>query len=166
MYIVDTKKYQICKCITFLPTYCTIHKIQLWDYTIQIADELLIKIIKLNKGKAKEQSKHLQALEQLRKIKATLNAVITRVITSTAPITPTESHSTTNKDTAKITPKIHQCHTHSHTPIMPTEPPSTPIMQPHDPPCLKHNIIIQIDEDNHMAIKFIQLKYDTIIHCS
>ncbi len=59
IYIMDTKKYCVCKGVTFLPKFCTIPKIQPWDYTTQIVEELLIAIIKLNKGKTEEPSKKL-----------------------------------------------------------------------------------------------------------
>ncbi len=57
----------MCKSVTFLPKFCTIPNIQPWHYTTQIAEELHVKIIKSNKGKTPEQSKRLQALEQLSK---------------------------------------------------------------------------------------------------
>ncbi len=48
----------------------------------QIAEDLLDEIMKLNKKKAREPSKHLQALEKLSKIfKDTINVTIKRVIT-------------------------------------------------------------------------------------
>ncbi len=46
--------------VLFLPNFCTFPKIQPWDYTTQIVDELLIKFIKFSKGNAREPSKHLQ----------------------------------------------------------------------------------------------------------
>ncbi len=79
----------------------------------QIAEELLIQVIKLKKGKAREPSKHLQALEQLRKVfKATMDGVIKRVTTPTAPITPTASHSPTHKDTVKLVAILQSCPQH------------------------------------------------------
>ncbi len=36
--------------------------IQPWDYTMQIAEELLVEIIKQKRGKAREPSKYLQAI--------------------------------------------------------------------------------------------------------
>ncbi len=165
--VMDTKKYCICKGVTFLPKFCTIPKIQPCDCTIQIVGELLIEIIKLNKGMAQEQSKHFQALEQVSKIfKDTTNASITRMTTPTASTT---SYSPTHKGNVKMTQKIHQHHTCMNTPIMPTEPPTTPITQPiqsQQSLHLQHNIITQDDEDNPMAINFIQhqVLYNHIPH--
>ncbi len=64
MYIMDIKKIQTFKGITFLPWFCPIPKVQSWDYDTQIADKLLVEIEKPNKGKPRKSSKHLQALEQ------------------------------------------------------------------------------------------------------
>lgn len=75
---------------------------------MQIAEDLLIDTIKFNKGKAKEQSKHIQALEQLIKIfKDTTNAAVMRLTTPTAPTLPTESHLPTHKCN-ETSPQTHQ----------------------------------------------------------
>ncbi len=64
--------------------------------------EIITEIIKLYKVKAREPSKHLQALEQLRKIfNNTTYAAIMRVNTTTALTTPTKAYSLSHKDTVK-----------------------------------------------------------------
>ncbi len=69
-------------------------------------EELPIKTIKLNKGKARDPCKHLQVVEQLSQIfKATMDTEIVRVTTPTAPITPTASHSPTHKGTVTTSHK-------------------------------------------------------------
>ncbi len=59
---MDTKKYQICKSVTFLLQFYTFPNTQPWDY-IMLAEELLIGIIKLNKEKAREPSKYIFVLD-------------------------------------------------------------------------------------------------------
>ncbi len=59
MFIMDMKKYWICKGVC-LPTFCTIPKFQPRDYTTHIDEKLFVEIVKLNKGKTKELSKHFQ----------------------------------------------------------------------------------------------------------
>ncbi len=63
---MDTINYQICKFVVFLQFFCTIPKVQPCNYMTKIA-ELFVQNINLNKGKAREESKHLHALKQLRK---------------------------------------------------------------------------------------------------
>ncbi len=68
-----------------------------------MAEELLLENIKLNKTKSSELSKHLQALEQLRKIFKTIMKVNTpKVLTA-----PTASHFPTYK-TFKTTLQTHE----------------------------------------------------------
>ncbi len=61
--ILDTKKYHICKSITFLQKFCIIPKFQPCDYMTKIAEDWLVEIIRLNKWNARESSKHLQTLD-------------------------------------------------------------------------------------------------------
>ncbi len=94
----------------------------------QIAVELLVEIIKLNKENAREPSKHLQALEQLSTIfKDTTDVSIPRVNTTNAPIAPTSSHSPIYRETVKMTQQSHQHCPHINTPIIHTRPSTTPI---------------------------------------
>ncbi len=78
--------------------------------------EIITEIIKLYKVKAREPSKHLQALEQLRKIfNNTTYAAIMRVSTlsptaPTATTAPTPSHSVTHNDTINMTSQTHWQH--------------------------------------------------------
>lgn len=109
MHIMVTKKYQIYKGVTFQSKFCSIPKVQSWDYTIQVPEELLIEIIKLNKKKVREPSKNLHVLEQLIKIfQDTTNEAISSVNTLTAPAIPIDSPFPTLKCTAKTAPQTHQ----------------------------------------------------------
>ncbi len=61
------------------------------------------------------------------------NASITGVNTSTVSTELTILYSSKHKDHIKTTQQIHQGHTHSNTPIMPTTPSTTPITMPGEP---------------------------------
>ncbi len=101
----DQKKIPIAvtTCISWMPrsiesvkasyfSKVLIPKIQPWGYTVQIAGELLVEIIQLNNGKAREPSKHLQVLEQLSKIfKDKMDLPVPRVPTPTVTTAPTAS---------------------------------------------------------------------------
>ncbi len=116
MHIMDTKKYLICNRITFLPKFYTTPKVESWDNTLKIAEELLIEIINLNKGKARKSSKHLKSLENPSKIlKDKINAAITMVNTPVVLTVPTTLYSLTHKANVKTKPQNHQQQTHSNT---------------------------------------------------
>ncbi len=121
------------KVFTFLPKFCAISKVQPWNYIIQRTEELLIDIIKLNKGKAWKPSKQLQALEQLIKIfKETTNVSITWVNTTTTSVAPTELHTPTHKHTVIITPQTHQQQKRNNTLIISTTSSKIPIYLPNE----------------------------------
>lgn len=66
MYIIDIKKYQLWKGVTFQTKFCYIPKVQPRDYTVQVAEERLTEFVKLNNGKAQEPLKHLQAFSTMK----------------------------------------------------------------------------------------------------
>ncbi len=161
MYIKDIKKYWFYKGDTFLPKFWNIPKVQPWDYTMQIAKELLIEMIKLNKGKeAWEPQRHLHASAQLSKIfKITTDATTTRVTTSTMPTMPAVSHLPTHKDAVKSTQHIHQQQTHNNAPITPATPASTSINTAPElrwSPLLQNTIITQEEEEALAGINLLQ----------
>lgn len=98
---MDTKKYWVCNCVAFVTKFCP--KIQPWEYTRQIAKELIFEIIKITKGKVWEPSKQLKELDLFSKIfKDVPNAALMGVDTATTTTTPMKNtHKQEHKTTSK-----------------------------------------------------------------